>query len=199
MREVIIATKNPGKVKEFQAFFEKRSIQVTSLLDVEELDDVVEDGETFEDNAIKKAETIGKALGKPVIADDSGLEVDALNGAPGVYSARYAGNMKSDQANNEKLLRELKGVPGEERTARFVCVLAVYLPGTNSSVFRGTCEGKIAEEKKGEHGFGYDPLFYVPSKNKMMAELTREEKNEISHRANALTQLDNQWDSLLNH
>ncbi|TMW71894.1 XTP/dITP diphosphatase [Alteribacter natronophilus] len=194
MSEVLIATKNPGKVREFEAFFAGRGIRVSSLLDLEEPQDVVEDGETFEDNAVKKAEAIGKAAGIPVIADDSGLEVDALNGAPGVYSARYAGNEKNDDANNAKLLRELKGVPQEKRTARFVCALAVYMPGNKSFVLRGTCEGLIAEDQKGEHGFGYDPLFYVPSKGRMMAELTREEKNTLSHRARALQLLEQKWE-----
>jgi XTP/dITP diphosphohydrolase len=192
--EVLIATKNPGKVKEFEAFFAEKDIKVRSLLDLEEPEDVIEDGETFEDNAVKKAEAIGKAAGLPVIADDSGLEVDALNGAPGVYSARYAGKEKNDEANNLKLLREMEGVPPEKRTARFVCALAVYLPGNRSFVLRGTCEGLIAEERKGEHGFGYDPLFYVPSSEKMMAELTREEKNTLSHRAKALQLLEEKWD-----
>ncbi|PYZ99118.1 non-canonical purine NTP pyrophosphatase [Alteribacter lacisalsi] len=194
MSEVLIATKNPGKVKEFEAFFAEKDIKVRSLLDLEEPEDVIEDGETFEDNAVKKAEAIGKAAGLPVIADDSGLEVDALNGAPGVYSARYAGKEKNDEANNLKLLREMEGVPPEKRTARFVCALAVYLPGNRSFVLRGTCEGLIAEERKGEHGFGYDPLFYVPSSEKMMAELTSEEKNTLSHRAKALQLLEEKWD-----
>ncbi|WP_026690570.1 XTP/dITP diphosphatase [Alteribacter aurantiacus] len=197
MKKVLIATQNAGKVREFDAFFAKKGIQVTSLLDVEEPDDVVEDGVTFEDNAIKKAEAIGKSLGIPVIADDSGLEVDALDGAPGVYSARYAGSEKNDEANNQKLLAELESVPEEERTARFVCALAVYLPGNQCHVVRGTCEGQIAMELQGENGFGYDPLFYVPKLGKMMAELSRDEKNEISHRANALKKLASEWDSLL--
>ncbi|MBM7096544.1 MULTISPECIES: XTP/dITP diphosphatase [Alteribacter] len=198
MKTVLIATKNQGKVREFEAFFAEKNIQVKSLLDMEEPDDVIEDGETFEDNAVKKAEAIGKANGIPVIADDSGLEVDALNGAPGVYSARYAGSEKSDEANNEKLLRELEGVQEENRTARFVCALAVYLPGNRCHVVRGTCEGRIAFEKRGEHGFGYDPLFYVPELGKMMAELSREEKNQISHRANAMKKLEADWDTLFN-
>ncbi|UCZ52153.1 XTP/dITP diphosphatase [Bacillus shivajii] len=194
VKQVFIATKNQGKVNEFAAFFENKGITVKSLSDLDEDIDVIEDGTTFEENAIKKAETIGKRINQAVISDDSGLEVDALGGKPGIYSARFAGNEKDDHANNEKLLHELKGLPEEERQARFVCVLAVYIPGKQTKTVRGTCEGMIAKEFSGDHGFGYDPIFYLPHSNKTMAQLEKQEKNKISHRANALNILTHQWD-----
>jgi XTP/dITP diphosphohydrolase len=191
---IFIATKNKGKVREFELFFQNKGIEVKSLLDLEEDIDVVEDGQTFEENAVKKAEEIGKWIGSPVLADDSGLEVDALEGKPGIYSARFAGPEKSDKKNNEKLLQELQGLSAEKRTARFVCVLAVYVPGGNTATYRGTCEGIIAEEPRGSNGFGYDPLFYLPSLDKTMAELDKSEKNKLSHRANALKVLEENGD-----
>ncbi|MFA9558644.1 XTP/dITP diphosphatase [Evansella sp. AB-rgal1] len=193
MSELFIATKNKGKVAEFETFFAEMKIEVKSLLDLNEEIDVVEDGLTFEENAMKKAEEIGKKIGFPVLADDSGLEVDALDGAPGIYSARYAGEGKNDEENMNKLLEELSGVEKDQRTARFVCVLAIYIPGKPTKTIRGTCEGIIAKEQKGEYGFGYDPVFYLPEHGKMMAELEKTEKNTISHRANALIKLKEQW------
>lgn len=195
IKEIFIATKNKGKVKEFEEFLQHRGLQVKSLLDLPEDIDVVEDGKTFEENAVKKAKEIGERIGKPVLADDSGLEVDALQGAPGIYSARYAGSDKDDVANNQKLLRELGDVNQKDRTARFVCALAIFFPNGEVRTVRGTCEGRIAHELEGEHGFGYDPLFYIPELNKTMAELERHEKNQISHRAQALLNLANEWDN----
>ncbi|WP_280769823.1 XTP/dITP diphosphatase [Salipaludibacillus daqingensis] len=192
--EIFIATKNKGKISEFTAFFKEKGFIVKSLLDLEEDMDVVEDGNTFEDNAIKKAETIGKKIGKAVLSDDSGLEVDALHGKPGIYSARFAGLNKSDEANNAKLLNELAGVEEKNRTARFVCSLAIYFPDGDTKTVRGTCEGFIAIEPRGDYGFGYDPLFFLPELDKTMAEVEKNEKNRISHRANALTKLSKQWD-----
>lgn len=197
LNEIFIATKNKGKVKEFAAFFAEKGITVRSLLDLPEDMDVVEDGTTFEENARKKAEEIGKKINKVVIADDSGLEVDALDGKPGIYSARYAGEEKNDAANNAKLLEELADVEMEDRTARFVCALAVYVPGKGTFTVRGTCEGVIAKEPVGDNGFGYDPLFYMPWLNKTMAQLSEREKNEISHRANALMELEEKWDEFV--
>ncbi|TVP85828.1 MAG: XTP/dITP diphosphatase [Alkalicoccus sp.] len=191
--EIFIASNNKGKIAEFREFFAAKNIIVKSLQDLPEAVDVVEDGTTFEENARKKAEEIGRKFNIAVLADDSGLEVDALDGAPGVYSARYAGEAKSDEANNEKLIRELTGTA--DRRARFVSVLAVYDPDKGTKTVRGTIEGEIGTEKHGEHGFGYDPLFFVKEKNCFMAELSREEKNEISHRANALKKLENEWDN----
>jgi XTP/dITP diphosphohydrolase len=197
MKEVIIATKNPGKAREFEHIFAKRGIVVRTLLDFPEIPDVAETGTTFEENAILKAETVSKFLNKMVIGDDSGLMVDALEGRPGIYSARYAGEPKNDQNNTNKLLSELKGVPEDKRTARFYCALAVAIPGKETFTVSGTCEGRILEEQRGTNGFGYDPVFYVPEKGAAMAELSADEKNKISHRANALKKLDKVLDSLL--
>ncbi|AKP79695.1 MULTISPECIES: XTP/dITP diphosphatase [Priestia] len=189
MREIIIATKNAGKVKDFETLFSPKGFKVTSLLDFPEIEDVEETGVTFAENATLKAETISSALNKPVIADDSGLAIDALNGEPGVYSARYAGENKDDNANIEKVLQKLHDVPFEKRTARFHCTLAIAVPGKRTELVEGTCEGRILEEKRGENGFGYDPIFFVEKWNCSMAELSKEQKNQISHRANALEKL----------
>jgi XTP/dITP diphosphohydrolase len=197
MKEVIIATKNPGKAKEFEHIFSARGIVVRTLLDYPEIPDVEETGVTFEENAILKAEAVSQALGKMVIGDDSGLMVDALEGRPGIYSARYAGEPKNDQNNTDKVLSELKGLPEEKRSARFYCALAVAVPGQEPMTVSGTCEGRILEERRGTNGFGYDPVFYVPEKGVAMAELSSDEKNKISHRANALKKLDVVLDSIL--
>lgn len=196
MKEIIIATKNKGKTKEFQQMFAKRGYQVLTLLDFPQLEDVEETGTTFEENAILKAETISKQLGKIVIADDSGLVVDALDGRPGVYSARYAGEAKNDEANNDKVLSELADVPDEKRTARFYCALAIAVPGQATKTVNGSVEGRIMDERRGTNGFGYDPIFFSVEENRGMAELTSEEKNRISHRGKALKKLDEQFDLL---
>ncbi|GAF64136.1 nucleoside-triphosphatase [Bacillus sp. TS-2] len=188
-QQIIIATKNLGKAKELQAIFAEDGWEVKTLLDYPEVPDIVEDGSTFEENAFKKAKTIADAFGLPVLADDSGLIVDALNGEPGVYSARYAGEAKDDQANIEKVLENLQGVPMEKRTARFHCTLAYVQPSGEHYYFNGTCPGLIAESPQGSGGFGYDPIFYLKEKNKTMAEITSEEKNKISHRAMAIKEL----------
>ncbi|MGY4689294.1 XTP/dITP diphosphatase [Salibacterium sp. K-3] len=190
MRTIIIATKNKGKVKEFQDMFGPET-DVQSLLDVD-MEDIPETGETFEENAALKAEAIADAYQVPVIADDSGLEIDALDGRPGVYSARYAGEDKKDEANTAKVLREMEGVPEEERGARFVCVIAAAAPGKSTETFRGTCEGRIAKAPSGTNGFGYDPVFYLPERGAAMAELQPEEKNQISHRFRALQKMKEQ-------
>jgi XTP/dITP diphosphohydrolase len=197
MKEVIIATKNPGKAKEFEHIFAARGIEVRTLLDFPEIPEVEETGLTFEENAILKAEAVSKALGKMVIGDDSGLMVDALEGRPGIYSARYAGEPKNDENNTDKVLSELKGLSEEKRSARFYCALAVAVPGQETITVSGTCEGRILEERRGSNGFGYDPVFYVPEKGLAMAELSSEGKNKISHRANALKKLDVVLDSIL--
>ncbi|WP_445489609.1 XTP/dITP diphosphatase [Niallia sp. 03133] len=196
MKEIIIATKNAGKAKEFEQMFAPLGYTVKTLLDYPEIEDVEETGTTFEENAILKAETVSKIVGKAVISDDSGLMVDALNGEPGVYSARYAGEQKDDEANMVKVLAELEGVPTDKRTARFCCTLAVAIPGKEALTFTGTCEGIILEEKRGEFGFGYDPIFYVVGEEKAMAELPADKKNKISHRANALQKLKEQLHSV---
>ncbi|MBS8265118.1 XTP/dITP diphosphatase [Mesobacillus boroniphilus] len=190
MESVIIATKNKGKAKEFEKLFLPKGLVVKTLLDYAEIEDVEETGSTFEENAILKAETIANNLGVRVIADDSGLEIDALEGRPGVYSARYAGSEKNDENNIDKVLDELQGVPESERTARFCCALAMAEPGKETLTVFGTCEGRILNERRGTNGFGYDPIFYVETEGKAMAELASDEKNKISHRANAIRKLD---------
>ncbi|NYF25077.1 XTP/dITP diphosphatase [Sporosarcina sp. JAI121] len=189
MKEVLIATNNAGKAKDFEALFRPLGVQVLTLNDIEGDIDVEETGDTFEANAILKAETVARLLGKIVIADDSGLEIDALGGAPGVYSARYAGEEKNDEANIDKVLQELKTASGGERNARFRCVLAVAGPGLVTETFSGSCEGVIHTGRQGSNGFGYDPIFFVPTLNRTMAELSAEEKNKISHRGAALAKL----------
>ena len=190
MEEVIIATKNRGKAKEFDRIFKAKGMKVKTLLDFPDIEDVEETGVTFEENAIIKAESIATLLGKMVIADDSGLEIDALEGRPGVYSARYAGNEKNDNANIDKILEELTGVPENERTARFRCALAGAQPGEETITFAGDCEGWILTERRGTNGFGYDPVFFLGAEGKSMAELSSEDKNKISHRAKALEKLE---------
>ena len=188
MRQVVIATKNKGKAKDFEALFHPFGFEVVTMFDVAPDLEIEETGTTFEENAKLKAETLANLLGKIVIADDSGLMVDALNGEPGVYSARYAGD-HDDEANMLKLLANMKDVPEQERTARFCCSLAIAGPNMETKTVFGTCEGVIAHEKKGTNGFGYDPVFYVPALEKHMAELTADEKGAISHRGNAIRKL----------
>ena len=189
MKELLIATKNKGKIREFEVLFAQFGYQVKSLLDLEDSIDVVEDGVTFRENAVKKAEAITKIFNIPTLADDSGLIVDALDGRPGVFSARYAGEGKDDKANLEKVLEELEDVSEPKRGARFYCSLALAIPGEETIIVDGTCEGIITKEPRGEEGFGYDPIMYIPSLGKTMAQLTKQEKNKISHRANALKKL----------
>jgi len=189
MKEVLIATNNKGKAKDFEVLFRPLGITVLTLQDIEESIDVEETGTTFVENAVLKAETVTNLLGKVVIADDSGLEVDALNGEPGVYSARYAGEPSDDEANIDKLLANLVEVPETARQARFRCVLAIAGPTIETTTYSGSCEGFITDQRQGTNGFGYDPIFYVPSKEKTMAELSAEEKSAISHRGAALAQL----------
>ncbi len=200
--KLIIASKNPGKVKEFKAMLEPLGYDISSIADIQSpLPDVVEDGDTFYANALKKAQAIADALGHAVIADDSGLSVDALDGKPGVRSARFAGEQADDQANNQKLLRELTTLGVEMQVqhlegasafsrARFICALVLYDPRLKEIIHvEGACEGVIISEPRGQGGFGYDPLFYVPELGKTMAELSGEEKNLISHRGTAMKQL----------
>ncbi|MFV8828710.1 XTP/dITP diphosphatase [Alkalihalobacterium sp. APHAB7] len=193
MKEIIVATKNKGKVKEFDAILGELGYKVTSLFDYPSLPEVEETGTTFAENAKLKAVTIAKVLQKPVIADDSGLIVDALDGRPGVYSARYAGEGKNDAENIKKVLEEIKGIPESARTARFHCTIALAYPDGRTECFEGNCEGKITVKPIGDHGFGYDPIMYIEEKQKTMAQLTSEEKNKISHRAKALHQLKEKW------
>ncbi|MEK8131306.1 non-canonical purine NTP pyrophosphatase [Paenibacillus filicis] len=211
--EVVIATKNAGKVKEFEALFGAQGIVVRSLRDYPDIADIPEDGDTFAANALIKARAVAAILGAPVIADDSGLAVDRLGGAPGVYSARYAGEPCDDTANNRKLLEELRrlgpastdseGEAGPDRGAaggsgepvrlsgaQFICSIAfVDAEGKQIALVQGECPGEVLDGPRGAGGFGYDPLFYVPQLGRSMAELTMEEKNAISHRGQALRKL----------
>lgn len=199
MREVLIATNNLGKAKDFETLFKPFGVNVLTLNDIDGNIDVEETGTTFEENAILKAETVASLLGKIVIADDSGLEIDALDGAPGVYSARYAGLEKSDEANIDKVLEELLETPEVARTARFRCVLAVAGPGIETETFSGSCEGVIHPARQGTNGFGYDPIFYLPEKERTMAELSPEEKSAISHRGAALSKLKTKLPQYINN
>ncbi|MFD2133787.1 XTP/dITP diphosphatase [Pseudogracilibacillus auburnensis] len=190
MNEIIIATKNRGKAKEYNQLFNEYGITVKSLLDLsEEIPDVEETGDTFKENARLKAEQISRLLEIPVLADDSGLVIDALDGRPGVYSARYAGEPTDDKKNYEKVLNELTEVPSQSRTARFVCVLALAIPQGETVFKEGFCEGIIAESPVGGNGFGYDPIFIPEGFEKTMAQLEDEEKNKISHRYHALMKM----------
>ena len=190
MKEIMIATKNAGKVREFEHIFSQFNVKVKSLLDFSDAIDVIEDGKTFEENALKKAREISQQYQLMVLADDSGLEIDALNGRPGVYSARYAGNQRDDLANLNKVLLEMANIEESKRTARFVCALAIVTPDGDEFVVRGECEGKIAFEAQGKDGFGYDPIFYIPHLNKTMAQIPKSQKNVLSHRANAFVKLE---------
>lgn len=196
-KTIMIATGNMGKAKEFEKMFAKAGYQIKTLKDFPELPEVQETGQTFEENARLKAETIANILQCPVLADDSGLTVDALGGMPGIYSARFAGEQKSDASNNAKLLHELTDVADENRTAQFHCTLVFAAPQKESLVVEGIWNGHIARIPRGENGFGYDPLFIVDGLEKTSAELTPEEKNEISHRGQAMKKLDGLWQAWL--
>ncbi|AHA05336.1 XTP/dITP diphosphatase [Pediococcus pentosaceus] len=186
--EILIATKNDGKLKEFKQIFEQKGIVVKSLKDINDDVEIVENGLSFEENARLKADGYAKSIGIPVLADDSGLEIYALNGRPGIFSARYAGD-HNDAANNAKVLSELGGIPDEKRTATFHSTVVVRKPDGSELVANGNLRGRILAVPRGDNGFGYDPLFFVEAKNKTLAEMTREEKNKISHRALAIEDL----------
>ena len=185
-RKIIFATSNEGKMKEVRSILEDLGAEVLSMKEAGICADVVEDGTTFEENAVIKAVEIQKICGEIVLADDSGLEVDYLNKEPGIYSARYMGEDTSYRIKNKSLIDRLEGVEDEKRTARFVCAIAAAFPDGTVEVTRGTIEGRIGYEEKGENGFGYDPIFYVPEYGCTTAELSPEQKNEISHRGKAL-------------
>jgi XTP/dITP diphosphohydrolase len=202
MRRILIATSNAGKLRDFAGAALQHGVEIAGIPDFSSLPGVVEDGLTFEANARKKAEEYSRHVpGEIVVADDSGLEIDALKGAPGVHSARYAAPdlrglepqqadaNTDDEANNARVLREMKGVPSAQRSGRFVCVLAAARDGETLATFRGTAEGIILEGPCGTSGFGYDPLFYFPRIGKTFAELSAEEKSSYSHRGAAFRQL----------
>ena len=192
--KIIFATGNAGKMKEIRMIMADLDIEVQSMKEAEIQAEIVEDGETFEENAKIKAQAIAQELrarGEQavVLADDSGLEIDYLNKEPGVYSARYMGEDTSYTVKNANLVQRLEGVPDEKRTARFVCVIAAVFPDGRGFQTRATIEGRIGYEEKGENGFGYDPIFYLPEYGMYSAELAPEEKNRISHRGKALEEM----------
>jgi XTP/dITP diphosphohydrolase len=192
---LVIATRNKGKTEEIRALLAKFPVDIKNLADFGPTPTTDEDGETFEDNAVKKARFTAKILGLPALADDSGLMVEALGGAPGVRSARYAGESASDEANNAKLLQELESA--ENRNAAFACVIAIAVPWDPALVYEGRCEGVIMKEGVGSQGFGYDPVFYYPPLEKTFAQLNTEEKNRVSHRGQALAHLQDEFDKVL--
>lgn len=184
--KITLATKNRGKAVEIREILKDIGAEVLTLDDFPEIVMPPESGETFRANAVEKARFVAEATGALALADDSGLEVEALGGRPGVRSARYAGAGATDRENFTKLLKELEGVPFEKRKARFVCVIAIAGPGVEEAAFEGTLDGYISVEPSGREGFGYDPVFFIPGENKTAAELRPDEKNRISHRARAL-------------
>ena len=186
MDKIIFATGNEGKMKEVRMILEDLGLPVLSLKDAGITADVEENGTTFEENAQIKAKAIMEMTGAMVLADDSGLEVDALNKEPGIYSARYMGHDTSYHIKNQNIIDRLEGKVGEERSARFVCAIAAAFPDGRVLITRGTMEGQIGYEEKGENGFGYDPIFYLPEYQCYSAELSLEEKNKLSHRGKAL-------------
>ena len=189
VRRIIFATGNQGKMKEIREIMQDLNVEVVSLKDIGLEVDIEENGTTFEENAIIKAKTIMELTKEVVMADDSGLEVDYLGKAPGVYSARYLGEDTPYTIKNNHIIKELEGVEGQDRSARFVSVIACVLPDGTTLTTRGTIEGVIGYEEKGENGFGYDPIFYLPERGCTTAELSLEEKNRISHRGKALSMM----------
>lgn len=187
--KVVLATKNAGKAKEIGRMLEGSGVEIISLEGFPEVELPPETGKTMKENALLKARAAAGATGLPALADDSGLEVDFLGGAPGVYSARYSGEKATDEENWKKLLRELEGVPAERRAARFRCAIALVGFDAEEHLFEGVFEGLIAEAPRGTGGFGYDPVFFVPEAGRTAAELAPDEKNRISHRARALDAL----------
>jgi len=198
--KLLVATTNPGKFAEVKDFLRQLPLEVLSLSDLATWPKIIEDGATFEENALKKARALAEYSGYLTLADDSGLEVDALNGAPGIYSARYCGEEGNDKKNNEKLMHELREISEEKRTGRFVCALALCAPkshGMKEWTVRDSCEGRISFELKGENGFGYDPLFFYPSLGKTFGEIDRAIKATVSHRGKALKKLAEMLPSLV--
>lgn len=186
MKKIIFATGNQDKMKEIREILADMDVEVVSMKEAGIHADIVEDGSTFEENAVIKAKTICKMTGEITLADDSGLEIDYLNKEPGIYSARYAGTNTSYDIKNSLLLSRMKGVPDKQRTARFVCAVAAVFPNGDKEVVRGTMEGCIGYEIAGANGFGYDPIFFLPEYGCTSAELAPEKKNELSHRGEAL-------------
>jgi XTP/dITP diphosphohydrolase len=192
---LVIATRNKGKTSEIKSLLSGFPVIIRNLDDFGTIPEVKEDGETFDDNAYKKASFASKILGFPALADDSGLVVEALNGAPGVHSARYAGENASDEERCLKILNEMNGK--SNRKAAFECVISIAVPGGAALTYEARCEGIISEKLKGANGFGYDPIFYYPPLKKTFAELTQQEKNHISHRGKAFQELKEEFDKIL--
>ena len=188
-KEVVIATRNEGKLREIKDILAPWSFKILSLKDFAWIPQIIEDGSTFAENAAKKAREAARQTGRLAIADDSGLAVDALQGRPGVFSSRYGGEKATDEQRFQKLLVEMTEIPEGKRQAAFVCTLAVATPQGKVELLEGRCRGQIAFAPRGEHGFGYDPIFFIPELGKTMAELDPEVKNRISHRARALEKL----------
>ncbi len=187
IEQLVIATTNKGKVKEFRSLLSPSIKEILSINDFDNIPKIEETGNTFEENALIKATVVANITGKSAVSDDSGLEVEALGGEPGIYSARYAGQAATDSDNIDKLLKELEGI--NNRAARFVCCIALVNSSGMENTFTGTCEGEILTARRGEGGFGYDPVFYYPPADKTFAELNLEEKNKYSHRAKAIEKL----------
>ncbi len=184
---LVIATRNKGKMREYQRLFKDYPLNIRDLSEFRDIPQSEEHGETFNDIAVNKARFYSKIIGKPVLADDSGLEVKALNNGPGIYSARYAGEQADDRQNNLKLVREIKGV--KNHNAIFTCVIAISKINGRVLVYTGRCAGEILDNPRGENGFGYDPLFYYPPLNKTFAQLSTDEKNRVSHRGLAMKKM----------
>jgi XTP/dITP diphosphohydrolase len=189
LQEIVVATENPGKLREIEDALQGMEVRLVSLMELSPMPSIEEDGKTFRENALKKARVVAKRTGRLTIADDSGLEVDCLQGAPGVRSARFAGEGASDAENNRRLLRLLEGVPSSQRGATFRCVIAVVSPEGKEAWVEGACRGVIGDTERGGQGFGYDPLFLLPELGKTLAELPLEAKNRVSHRGRALAAL----------
>jgi XTP/dITP diphosphohydrolase len=187
--EIIIATRNRGKVREIRKSLKGLGLKIYSLNDFSDVPQIEEDGKSFTENALEKGRFYSKYFGRLTVADDSGLEVDSLKGLPGIYSARYAGEGASDRENNQKLLREMEGIPVSKRGARFKCILGIVSPDGREAVAEGSCRGRIGFKEVGRKGFGYDPVFVLPQYGKTMAQLSLEEKNKVSHRGKALRKL----------
>ncbi len=187
--EIVVATRNMGKLKEIQAILSSLPVRLLSLQDFPDIPEIPEDGSTFAENAGHKARTVARMTGRLAIADDSGLTVDALQGRPGVYSSRYAGDHATDEDRYRKLLKEMEAVPEEKRQGAFVCAVAVASPEGKEEIVQSEIRGSISFEPRGNHGFGYDPVFFIPEFGKTVAELEPELKNRISHRARALETL----------
>jgi XTP/dITP diphosphohydrolase len=192
---MVIATRNPGKTAEIRSLLEGFPVDIKNLTDFGPIPEVEEDGATFDENAYKKSSFTARVLGYPALADDSGLAVAALNGAPGVFSARYGGEHATDEDRVRKLLAEVKGC--SDRRAAFECVISLAVPSGPALTYEGRCEGVLAEAPAGANGFGYDPIFFYPALKKTFAQLTREEKSRVSHRGKALGELRAEFDKVM--